>query len=74
MGWRGTEGSDAKGTQEALGGDGYVYCLECYDGLTDIYTCQNLLTCPLSMCSLLYSNYSSIKSALKRWICIEFRL
>lgn len=66
VGWRGAEGSDTKRTQEALGGDGYVYCLESCDGFTDIYTCQNLLTCPLSLCSLLYSNLFLNKICFKK--------
>ena len=45
---------------ETLGGDGYVYNLDC-DGFRCVCICQNLQNCTFSMCSLLYVSYISVR-------------
>lgn len=39
---RGTEGRNVKGSWD-FWGDGYVHYLDCEEGFTGIYICQNLL-------------------------------
>lgn len=52
-----------KGPEETAGGDGNVHCLD--SGFTGTHICQNLSLHTLSMCSLLYINYTSRKLSKK---------
>lgn len=54
----GKEGSP--GAPADCQGDEYVHCFECDDGFMSEYMCQIKLQ-TLNMCSLVYTNYTSIK-------------
>ena len=45
------EGKITNGHKETFGPDGYVHYLNCSDGLTGLYICQNLSNCVLYICA-----------------------
>lgn len=62
--WGGWE-RDAKGRQEAFGGDGYIHYLDCGDGFMGVNMSKFCKLYTFSTSSLLYAHYISIKLFLK---------
>lgn len=50
-----------KGTEKLLGGNGYIYYIDCDDGFLKVDIYQNVLNCTLKLCGLLYVNYAGRK-------------
>lgn len=56
--WVGTE----KQHKETFGDDGYLHYLDCCDGFTGIFTCQNIKNVHFNYAVYYYVNYTLIKT------------